>query len=163
MPVPNTAPLLPVLGLRGSLVNEPRRACPATSRQPLGTSSCSRPYPRRAEMSGARSKSGLPPTVRRSIAGGLQLGMLEAALLPGRHAFRSDPAEAESTRSSSLNSRRAEVPGTTTTRNTPEKASPHSVSRPGKAVRTGCPRRHPHSSRLFILNAIVSLITAALQ
>ena len=149
-----------------SLVNEPPASVPRDLEAAAGhVVVFESPIPGEAEMvAGALEEAGLPPTVRRSIAGGLQLGMLEGGLTPGQGMAVSVPilAEAEA-RALIAELRPPEVPSVTLSEATPE-----------TPLRTGVPGRGKAVARvvlaiiliplgLFVLNSIVSLITAALQ
>ena len=123
------------------------------------------PIPGEAEMiAGALEEAGIPPTVRRSIAGGLQLGMLDGGLTPGQSVSVSIPLLAQSKALALISELRpVEVADSTLAEVSPE-----------QAVVTGVPARGRGVARvvlaiiliplaLFILNAVVALISAALQ
>jgi hypothetical protein len=149
-----------------SLVNEP----PASTARDLDAAAghvvvFESPIPGEAEMvAGALEEAGIPPTARRSIAGGLQLGMLEGGLTPGQSMAVSVPLLAEARARTLISELR------------PAETAVHTPSEPilEAPLTTGIPSRGKAVARvvlaiiliplgLFILNAIVALLTAALQ
>ncbi len=149
-----------------SLVQEPPASAPrdldATAGHVIVFES---PSPGEAEMvAGALEEAGIPPTVRRIIAGGLQLGMLDGGLTPGQSMAVSVPRMAEGEARALVSELRPAEAA--------DSASPEIASEPPIGI--GVPERGRAVARivlailliplgLFVLNAVVALVAAALR